>query len=279
METKIIVTYIVYDDLVKKLKIKEDPQTKMNIAEVMTTAIISALQYSGNLEKARKELSAEGYIKDTLSKSRLNRRLHKIPNSLWNTVLKSLSDEFVKSNINNEFIVDSFPMYTCKMARQSRTKLYKDKKYLGYCAAKQEYFIGFKGHMVSDVHGNPISFMIRPGSESDIGAFRKIDLDLPQNSRLYADKAYNDYKYEDYLIQKKNIFLIPIRKINSKRKSSLFLEKIRKKKRRMIESAFSCIEKLLPRSIHSVTIAGFKLKTTLFVLAYAINRLVFKVAT
>ena len=101
-----------------------------------------------------------------------------------------------------------------------------------------------------------------------------MDLDLPRNSRLYADKAYNDYAYEDRLIQKKNIFLMPIRKSNSKRKGSLELAKIRKKKRRMIETAFSCIEKLLPRSIHFVTIDGFKLKTTLFILAYAFTKLI-----
>ena len=230
METKIIITYVVCDDVVKNLKLKEYSQTKMNIAEVMTTAIISAFQYSGNLEKARKELKTNGYIKDMLSKSRLNRRLHSIPNCLWNTVLKTLSNEFIKRNINNEFIVDSFPMYTCKLARQNKTKLYKEKKYLGYCAAKKEYYIGFKGHMISDVNGNPVQFMITPGSESDIGAFRKIDLDLPVNARLYADKAYNDYKFEDNLIHRKRVYLMPIRKKNSKRKGCLVLEKIRKKK-------------------------------------------------
>ncbi len=275
METKIIITYVICDDLVKNLKIKEDSQTKMNIAEVMTTAIMSALQYSGNLEKSRRELKVNGYIKDMLSKSQLNRRLHKIPKYLWNEVLKILATVFEINNGKKEFIVDSFPMYACKLARQNRTKLYKEKKYLGYCAAKKEFYIGFKGHMISDINGIPVSFIMTPGCESDIGAFKKIDLDLPANSLLYADKAYNDYKYEDNLIREKRIYLMPIRKKNSKRKSSLIIEKIRKKKRRMIESAFSCIEKLLPRSIHAVTIAGFKLKTMLFVLAYSFSKIVF----
>ena len=275
METKIIITYVVCDDLVKSLKIKEDSQTKMNIAEVMTTAIISALQYSGNLEKARKELKTNGYVKNMLSKSQLNRRLHKVPNFLWNAVLKTISKMLAKKNIDNEFIVDSFPMYTCKLARQYKTKLFKAKKYMGYCAAKKEFYIGFKGHMISDINGIPASFMITPGSESDIAALRKIDLDLPQSSLLYADKAYNDYKFEDKLAYQKQIYLQPIRKKNSKRKGCLILEQARKKKRRMIESAFSCIEKLLPRSVHAVTIAGFKLKTILFVLAYSFSKLVF----
>jgi len=97
-------------------------------------------------------------------------------------------------------------------------------------------------------------------------------LDLPKNSVILADKAYNDYGYEDRLVQEKQIHLMPIRKVNSKQKSSRFLESIRKKKRRMIETLFSGIERLMPRSIHAVTIAGLVLKTVLFVLAYAFNK-------
>lgn len=279
METKAIVTYVVCDEVVKFLKIQEDPQVKMSLAEVMVVAIISAMQYAGNLEKARKALSGTRYIPEMLSKSQLNRRLHRIEKNVWTDVLKKLSIEFEKHNLEQEFIVDSFPLPACKLARQGRTKLYRNKKYMGYCAAKQEFFLGFKLHMISDVQGNPIKLLLQPACESDITVLKKFDLHLPWNSRIYADKAYNDYAFEDFLIQKKGIYLIPIRKKNSKRKGSGFLESIRKKKRRMIESAFSCIEKLMPRSIHAVTIAGFELKSLLFVLAYAFNKVAFRVTT
>ena len=114
--------------------------------------------------------------------------------------------------------------------------------------------------------------LLRPARESDIGSLRLFELDLPKNSVILADKAYNDYRYEDRLVQEKQIHLTPIRKVNSKRKGSEFLENIRKKKRRMIETLFSCIERIMPRSIHAVTIAGLILKTTLFVLAYAFGK-------
>jgi hypothetical protein len=187
-------------------------------------------------------------------------------------VIKKLSSEFVKNNVENEFIIDSCPVYACKLARQNQTKLFKDKKFLGYCAAKKEFFIGFKLHLISDVNANPTKILLRPARESDIGSFRLFELDLPKNSVILADKAYNDYQYEDRLIQEKQIHLAPTRKKNSKRKSSEFLEGIRKKKRRMIETLFSGIERLLPRSIHVVTMAGLILKTTLFALAYAFNK-------
>jgi len=208
-----------------------------------------------------------------LDKSQLNRRLHKISRKIWDAVLKSLSSEFLKQNINNEFIVDSCPIPTCKLARATRSKLYSEKKYLGYCAAKDEFFVGLKLHMICDTKGNPAQFILLPGSEHDMKAFKKFELELPKNSSIYADKAYVDYEYEDRLIQEKQIHLLPIRKKNSKRKRGGFLAKIRKKKRRMIETAFSCIEKLMPRSIHAVTKRGFELKTMLFVLAYTVSRI------
>ena len=116
METKAIVTYVTCDDVIKNLAIKEDSQVQMTMAEVMTTAIISTIQYSGNLEKARRALKKDTYIPNMLSKSQLNRRLHRIGTEAWTAVLNRLSSEFAKHNIKDEFIVDSFPIPACKLA-------------------------------------------------------------------------------------------------------------------------------------------------------------------
>jgi len=275
MEAKIIVTYVVCDDTIKNLKIREDLQVKMSMAEIMTTGITSTLFFGGNLENARKYLKETGCIPNMLDKSQLNRRLHKIKKETWNAVLNSLSFEFSKQNINNEFIVDSCPIHACRLARKNRSKLYYEKKYLGYCAAQEEFFVGLKLHMITDINGHPVQYLLLPGSENDMKAFKKIELNLPKNSSIYADKAYVDYSYEDRLIEEKQVHLLPIRKKNSKRKGGGFLAKIRRQKRKMIETAFSCIEKLMPRSIHAVTKAGFELKSMLFVLAYAVSKINF----
>jgi hypothetical protein len=275
MEAEAIVAYVVCDDTIKTLGIKEDKQVQMTMAEVMTTAIISATQYSGNLEKARRALSSKRYIPSMLSKSQFNRRLLSVTKEVWDAVLENLFHGQEKNGFVTEFIVDSFPIPACKLARSYRAKIYPEKKYIGYCAAKKEFFLGLKLHMISDVHGNPKQYALLPASESDISGLRKIDLKLPKNSALYADKAYNDYEYEDRLIQEKQIHLQPIRKKNSKRKGGGFLAKKRQKKRKAIETAFSCMEKLMPRSIHAVTRTGFELKAFLFMLAYAFSKVIF----
>lgn len=275
MEAEAIVAYVVCDDTIKFLGIKEDVQTKMNLAEVMTTAIISAIEYSGNLEKARRALKSPAYIPNMLSKSQLNRRLLRIARNIWDTVLQRLFCEREKQGLDREFIVDSFPVPACKLARQNRNKIYQGKEYIGYCAAKKEFFLGIKVHMISDVQGGPSQYLLLPASVSDIEGLRRMDLKLPQNSKLFGDKAYNDYAYEDRLVQEKQIHLLPVRKKNSKRMGNAILASVRRKKRKIIETSFSCIEKLMPRSIHAVTKVGFELKVTLFILAFAFSKACF----
>lgn len=268
MEAVAIIAYVVCDDTLKIMNIKDDIQCAMSTAEVMTTAIVAAIEYSGNIEKARRALYSKYYIPNMLSKSQLNRRLSKIDLNIWNGVLKAL----YSSTEHNEFIIDSFPISACNIVRASQRKLYPQKEYIGYCAAKKEFYVGLKVHMITDIKGLPVEMLMLPASKSDIAGLKKMNLALPKNSSLYADKAYNDYAFEDRLIHEKQIHLLPIRKKNSKRRGGGFLAGIRKRKRRLIESAFSCIEKLMPRSIHAVTQAGFEMKTILFVIAYAFNK-------
>ena len=53
MDTRIVAVYCLCDDMLKALHHRDDPQTQMTDAEVMTTAIVAALDYGGNMEKAR----------------------------------------------------------------------------------------------------------------------------------------------------------------------------------------------------------------------------------
>jgi hypothetical protein len=48
MEIKIITIYRLIDDILKILKVKDNPQTKMNSSEVFTTAIVARLFFGSN---------------------------------------------------------------------------------------------------------------------------------------------------------------------------------------------------------------------------------------
>lgn len=273
MEMQLIIAYCICDDVVKNLGIREDPQVKMNMAEVMVTALAAMKFFGGNYERARVFMMEYGYIPNMLSKSQFSRRLKAISDHVWETVCFVLSEAFKLSNETNEFVVDSFPVPVCQNIRIRRCKIYKDEKYRGYLSSKRVYFYGLKVHMIATTKGEPVEFVLAPGSSHDAKVFKDLDLDLPENSTLYGDAAYNIYEQEDLLKEASKISLIPQRKKNSKRQFAQCVKFICDVNRKIVETTFSCISMLFPKTIHAVTACGFELKVFLFVLAYSFNRI------
>lgn len=125
--------------------------------------------------------------------------------------------------------------------------------------------------MIVDLKGVPIEFVFTPGGESDIKGFKRFEFDLDEGSKIYADRAYTDYQQEDLLREICDIHLLAKRKRNSKRQHKLIDEFFLSKHRNKIETVFSRITHLMPRSIHAVTAKGFCLKVLFFILSYTIT--------
>lgn len=77
--------------MLKALYHPENKRCQMSDAEVMTTAPVAALHFRGHLEAARQLLRTQGYIPHMLSKSRFNRRLHRL-NELFLTFFHGLGE-------------------------------------------------------------------------------------------------------------------------------------------------------------------------------------------
>ena len=77
------------------------------------------------------------------------------------------------------------------------------------------------------------------------------------------------YLIEDHL-EDQEIHLRPIRKKNSKRSLEGWVQFFQRHYRQAVETAGSMIERLLPKSIHATSTAGFELKVVLFCLASSI---------
>ena len=125
--------------------------------------------------------------------------------------------------------------------------------------------------MIVDVDGVPIEVCLTPASISDIAGLRSLPIDLPEQSVLFADKAYLDYALEDALRDVAKIDLLAARKKNLKRQHTASRNYILKCKRNLIETVFSSIVSRMPRYIRARTEKGFCLKVFLFVLAYMMN--------
>jgi hypothetical protein len=182
-----------------------------------------------------------------LSRSRLNRRLHRL-NDLFLTLFELLGAIWKQLNTESIYILDSFPIAVCDNYRIPRAKLYQHEAYRGYIASKKRYFYGLKIHLLATKDGQPIECYLTPGSYSDVRVLKTFQFDLPEGSHIYADKAYNDYELEDALIEAVHIQLCPIRKKNSKRAVPPCLAYVQHYYRKMIETVGSLIERILPKT-------------------------------
>lgn len=271
MDNEIVTIYCLCDDILKAMNHQSDEQQQMSDAEVMTTAIVAAIYFGGNFEQARKQLSQPHYIPKMLSKSRFNRRLHRIEPMLV-TVFEVLGQAWKQLNPEDIYSIDSFPISVCDNIRISRSKLYDgEEAYRGYQASKKRYFYGIKIHLMVTEKGEPVEFFLTPGSFADVKGLKVFPFALPEGSVVYADQAYNDYAVEDLLLEVEQITLSALRKHNSKRPVPAYVHFVQHYKRKIIETSGSLISQFLPKSIHAVTSKGFELKTMLFVLALSVN--------
>ena len=271
MDEKIIATFCLCDDLLKATWHQESafPQ-QLNDAEVMTIALIAASCFQGRHDPARFMLMQHGYIPGWISKSRFNRRLHRLKDTVA-TVFDFLGQLWKTLEADGIYVIDSFPVSVCDNIRIRRAKLYRDETYRGYQASKRRYFYGLKIHLMVTSAGQPVECVLTPGSVSDVQVLKNYAYDLSPGSVVYADKAYNDYEIEDLLAEVEGIRLLPIRKKNSKRPLSASTRFSQSYHRKRVETAGSQLMGLFPKSLHAVSASGFELKVALFVLAYSFD--------
>ena len=61
-------------------------------------------------------------------------------------------------------ITDGVPMPICHLQRASRCKLFPEHVAFGFCAAKNEHYYGFKGHVVINPEKQIVAFTLAPAN-------------------------------------------------------------------------------------------------------------------
>lgn len=274
MDTQLTTIYCLCDDLLRTLEHKEDAQRTVSDAEVMTTALCAARFLKGNFAAARLFLQSHGYIPRLLSKGTFSWRMHRL-RMYFLLLFQVLGEVFKAREGAGLYLIDSFPVAVCDNLRIARCRLYvseeTDDIFRGYIASKRRYFYGLKIHMLVTKEGVPVEAFLTPGSYSDTAELKNFAFDLPEGSTIYGDKAYNEYLTEDLLQEASGITLLPLRKKNSKRGVEAFVEYVQRYYRKAVETTGSALERLLPKSIHATSAAGFELKVFLFVLAHSLS--------
>ena len=272
MEIFAITVFVIADEVLNVLGNDDHPQSIMTNSEIITFTIISAKYFSGNHKLTNYLCKKLKLFPRLLSPSRLNRRIHQIPEPYWQAIFQFLALIFKKTSGEFNFAVDSFPVPSCQKNRIDRRKIFTGKKYFGFAASKKKYFCGIKVHLVVTCQGKPVEVCLAPGAESDVKVLWKMALDIPSCSYLYADGAYNCFDLEDVLLDEQIILLA---KRGCKAKNRIrSKEKERKisSKRQIIETVFSQITSYLPRTMKVRTEKGFIIRVFCSVLAYSMSQ-------
>lgn len=274
MPDKIISIYCFFDELLKAMNCRDDKQARVSTAEIMTVAVVAAEFFVGNQQAALDFLISHRYIKP-LSKSRFNRRLHHLPESLWQVATYVLAQAHQQTNLNNTFIVDTFPVPVCRNIRIKRCKIYKapakgTAKHRGWCASKKEYVYGLKVCMIVTETGQPVEFCLVPEATADVRALRDMEVNLPDGSTLFGDGGFLDLEFEAALQEEAGVKLIVPRRKNMKEQLDACTAFVCKTVRKRVETTFSQLTERMARSIHAVTPRGFELKACLTILAFSL---------
>ena len=179
MDSQIVAVFCIFDDMLKGLYHREDRQCWISDAEIMTIALVAALHFGGNQAKANRFLYEHGYIKHQLSRSRFNRRLHRLSDLFW-TVFHTLGEAWKALNEHSIYIMDSFPVAVCDNYRIQRCHIYHNEAYRGYQASKRRYYYGLKIHLLITESGQPVEFFLTPGSYSDTNTPIWYHFDVPE---------------------------------------------------------------------------------------------------
>jgi hypothetical protein len=282
MQDTITTIYCVCADVLKVQGFEEDKQRRFTDAEVMTVPLVAALYHQGNHALTRRFLHQHGYTRNTLSASRFCRRLAGVAQSAWQMVFAVLSQVFKAHNKSGVYAVDSYPIAVCANCRIKRCALFEVQEHgalRGYQASKKQYFYGFKVHLLVTAQGQPIEFFLSEGSLHDLEGLKRLPLDLPPGSTLYGDKAYMD-QHEEWLLQDAaGVRFLPLTRSNAKKPLPpclvyLGLVYLAHIGRQQVETAFSLIDRKMPKHIHAVSPQGFLLKLQAAVIAFAFDRLI-----
>lgn len=266
-----VALYCITADLLKAAGHADDRRCRLTDAEVITTALVAALYFGGNVERGRSFMRSTGLMPRMLSKSRLTRRLHRVA-GLVNSLFHQLGMVLKEASPSTCYLLDSFPVPVCDNMRISRCRLVGDEEFRGYIASKRRYFYGVRVQVVTTEEGVPVELAFLPGAASDVRGLGVLPLALPEGSQLFMDSGYTDYAAEDAALEVDRVEFAPSRKSNSKRADDVWRSYYKQLMRKRIETVFSQITNLFPKHIHAVTLDGFVLKVSMFVIAFALDK-------
>ena len=136
-------------------------------------------------------------------------------------------------------IIDGFPIPVCQLVRAPRSRVLTAESDYGYCAAKQEYYYGLKGHLLIDLRGvvTGITVTAAPVDERDAA----YDVLTAIEGLLLGDKGYIRPQFKAECEAMGLDLQTPLRRNMTERRPQWWLRLLRRLRKR-IETVISQLE-------------------------------------
>jgi hypothetical protein len=260
----IITTYVVLDDTLRALRLRDHHHATLSTAEILTVAVIAARYFRNNHERALFVLHATGWV-GRMSASRFNRRLHQALDTL-HTLLEVLRDQRLDATF---YVIDTMPLPACHKSRAPHCrKLPRLKGYLGRCAAKGEWFCGWRLHWLVDRRGFPIAWDMLPAVWHELTPLHELLAPLPAGSIVLGDGAYIS-RQDAALALQAGIRLVAQHHARMSPNSPLE-QRWLATYRNVIETAHAQLQRMGVQQLHARTALGFGIKVYASILALMI---------
>jgi len=267
---QITAIYCIVDDTLKAMNKKDDIRSQLSNAEIITIGLVSAFDFGGTWLYGMKFLHQYGFIKRTIDKSRLSRRLMSLEYEV-EEMFQMISHAFTQLMSDKEYIIDSTTLEVCDNIRINRCKLLQGEDFRGYKASFRRYFYGLRLQLLTTVEGVPVDYFITEGALHDTQAMKEMYFNLSAESNIYADAAYTDYAFEDNLELEQDIKWLAQRKSDSKRPLTKALKIKINQRRKRIETVFSSIKNMFKRKLQAFDIESYMRKIKFFIYAFQLK--------
>jgi IS5 family transposase len=269
-DIKIITVYYVIEEAMRQLGHKSHYHAAVTDAEVLTVAVVAAMYFQNNHERALFVMKGMRYLTKPLSTSRFSRRLHALAEWLEH-ILALMGQLFAQGEA---FIIDSLPVPVCKRVRAWRCRKINashpdGRHFFGVCKAKQWRFFGWRLHLICTPSGIPVSFQMLPGCWHDLTPIYELTMGLPKGACVYADKGYISAFVKRTLrptLKRDGVQLVSWHKKSMKPNSFEEWCGLRTY-RHLIEGANSQLEKMGIQALHARTNQGLAIKVLASLLA------------
>lgn len=95
-------------------------------------------------------------------------------------------------------LVDGLPIPVCRFTRASRSRIFRGEAAYGYCAAKDEIYYGFHGHLLISATGICTAFTLTSANTDERDALWELVPGIM--GLLIGDKGYISQQLKDELL-------------------------------------------------------------------------------